>query len=71
MMFRIAESFCSNSKLHALLMFLKDSIFLKNRHFIIQVRFNKLKYGINTIIKCGTRQPVNFSESLDFRTRAK
>ena len=49
---------------------LKGSIFLKNRHFIIQERFNKLIYGIrhfiiqerfnkliygiNTIIKCGT-----------------
>ena len=33
---------------------LKGSIFLKNRHFIVQERFNKLIYGINTIIKCGT-----------------
>ena len=32
----------------------KGSIFLKNRHFIIQGRFNKMIYGINTIIKCGT-----------------
>ena len=32
----------------------KGSIFLKNRHFIIQERFNKLIYGMNTIIKCGT-----------------
>ena len=41
----------------------KGSIFLKkkkkkkkkkNRHFIIQERFNKLIYGINTIIKCDT-----------------
>ena len=32
----------------------KGSIFLKNRHFIIQERFNKLIYGINTTIKCGT-----------------
>ena len=31
----------------------KGSIFLKNRHFITQERFNKLIYGINTIIKCG------------------
>ena len=38
----------------------KGSIFLKNRHFIIQEKFNKLIYGINTIIKCGTWQPVNF-----------
>ena len=40
--------------------FFKGSIFLKNRHFIIQERFNKLIYGINTIIKCGTWQPVKF-----------
>ena len=32
----------------------KGSIFLKKRHFIIQERFNKLIYGINTIIKFGT-----------------
>ena len=32
----------------------KGSIFLKVRHLIIQERFNKLIYGINTIIKCGT-----------------
>ena len=32
--------------------YVKDSIFLKN-DFIIQERFNKLIYGINTIIKCG------------------
>ena len=32
----------------------KGSIFLKNRHLIIQERFNKLRYGINTIIKCDT-----------------
>ena len=38
----------------------KGSIFLKNRHFIIQERFNKLIYGINTIIKCGTWQLVKF-----------
>ena len=31
----------------------KGSIFLKNRHFIIQERNSKLIYGINTIIKCG------------------
>ena len=35
---------------------LKDSIFLKNRHFIIEERFNKLICGIHTIIKCGTWQ---------------
>ena len=28
----------------------KDKIFLKNKHFIIQERCNKLIYGINTII---------------------
>ena len=38
----------------------KCSIFLNNRHFIIQERFNKLIYCINTIIKCGTWQPVKF-----------
>ena len=37
---------------------LKGSIFLKNRHFIVQERFNKLIYGVNTIIKCGIWQPV-------------
>ena len=43
---------------------IKGSMFLKNRHFIFQERVNKLLYGINTIIKCGTWQPcwtVNFS----------
>ena len=35
-------------------MSLRGSIILKNRHFISQERFNKLIYGINTIIKCGT-----------------
>ena len=39
---------------------IKGSIFLKNRHFIIQERFHKLVYGINTIIKCGIWQPVKF-----------
>ena len=42
------------------ILLLKSSTFLKNRHFIIQERFNKLMYGINTIIKCGTWQPVKF-----------
>ena len=32
----------------------KGTISLKNRHFIVQERFNKLIHGINTIIKCGT-----------------
>ena len=36
----------------------KGSIFLKNRHFIIQERFNQMIYGISIIIKCGTWQPV-------------
>ena len=36
------------------------SIFPQNRDFIIQERFNKLIYGINTIIKCDTWQPVKF-----------
>ena len=34
--------------------YITGPIFLKNRHFIIQERFNKLKYVKNTIIKCGT-----------------
>ena len=38
----------------------KVSIFLENRHFILQERFNKFIYDINTTIKCGTRQPVKF-----------
>ena len=29
----------------------KDSMFLKNGHFIIQERFNKLIYGVNTITR--------------------
>ena len=39
---------------------IKGSISLKNRHFIVQERFNKLIHGINTIIKCDTWQPVKF-----------
>ena len=42
---------------------LKGSIFLKNRRFIIQERLNKLIYGTNTIIKCGT---CKISVSLSF-----
>ena len=38
----------------------KGSMFLKNAFFIIQERFNKLIYGIFTILKCGTWQPVKF-----------
>ena len=45
---------------------IKGSISLKNRHFIIQKRFNKLIHGIYTIIKCGTWQPVKFQLSLSF-----
>ena len=41
-------------------MLIKGSISLKNRHFIVQERFNKLIHGINTIIKCDTWQPVKF-----------
>ena len=36
------------------------TIFFKNRQFIIQERFNKLIYGTDTTIKCGTLQPVKF-----------
>ena len=39
---------------------LKGSISLKNRHFIVQEKLNKLIHGINTIIKCGTWQPLKF-----------
>ena len=39
---------------------LKGSIFPKNWHFIIQEKFNKLIYGIYTIIKRDTWQPVKF-----------
>ena len=39
---------------------LKGSILLKHRHFIIQERFNKLIYGINTNIEWSTWQPVKF-----------
>ena len=39
---------------------LKGSIFLKNRHIILQEKFNKLIYGINTILKYGTWHPVKF-----------
>ena len=31
-----------------------------NINILFQERFNKLIYGINTIIKCGTWQPVIF-----------
>ena len=39
---------------------IKGSIFLINKHFIIQEKFNKLIYGINATLKCGTWQPVKF-----------
>ena len=32
----------------------KGPIFIKNRHFIVQVRFTKLIHCVNSIIKCGT-----------------
>ena len=58
---------CTTLCLNAFMGILKGSISLKNRHFIIQERFNiliysinKLIHGINTIIKCGTWQPVKF-----------
>ena len=38
----------------------KSSTFLKNRHFIIQERFNELICCVKTIIKCGVWQPVKF-----------
>ena len=38
--------------------YFKGSIFLKNRYFIIQERFNKLIYCISSIIKCGIWQTV-------------
>ena len=45
----------SIASLESVSVHLKDPIFLKNRHFL---SFNKLIYGINAIIKCGTWQPV-------------
>ena len=51
-------SVCMNCQSLLLLILPKGCIFLKNRHFVIQERFEKLTYGINTIIKCGTWQPV-------------
>ena len=41
-------------------LYFKGSISLQNRHFITQEGFNKMIYGINTIIKCGIWQPVKF-----------
>ena len=38
----------------------ESSIFLKNRHFIIQIRFNKLMYGLNTSIKSSIWQSVKY-----------
>ena len=37
-----------------------DAFNVKNRHFVIQERFNKLIYDINAIIKCDILQPVKF-----------
>ena len=48
------------SKGHNWLENFKGSIFLKYRYFVIQERLNKLIYGINTIIICGTCRPVKF-----------
>ena len=45
---------CSKAQFRKAWPIVKVSIFLKNRHFIIQERFTKLIYDINTIIKCGT-----------------
>ena len=47
---------------------IKGSIFLKNRHFIIQDGLNELVFGISAIIKCGIRQPVKFQLVSRFRT---
>ena len=44
----------------------KGPIFVKKRHFLIQERFIKLIYSINTIIKCGIWQPVKLKLSLSF-----
>ena len=54
-----SDCFLSLSVIYCIRMF-KGSIFFKNRHFIIQKRFNELIYGINTIIKCATWQHVKF-----------
>ena len=35
-------------------------MYLKNGHFLIQERFNKLIYGIITILNCGIWQHVKF-----------
>ena len=46
-----------NSKMEyimATLIVNKGSIFLKNKHCVLQESFDKLVYGINIIIKCGT-----------------
>ena len=40
---------------------LKGSIFLKNGHFIIQERFNKLIYVINTIIQEDHDGPISLT----------
>ena len=51
---------CFKFKMITMNIDLKAPYSSKNRHFIIQERFNKLIYGINAIIKCGTWQPVKF-----------
>ena len=45
---------------------LKGSIFLKNRHFIIQEIFYKLIYGINAIIKMWHLTVCTITVSLSF-----
>ena len=49
----------------------KDSIFLKNRHFVIRSGLIKLIYGIDTIIKFGIWQPVKFQLVSRSRTGLK
>ena len=45
--------FFGRIQLYVLWIVLKGSIILKNRHFITQERFDKLIYGINTIMIYG------------------
>ena len=50
----------------------KDSIFLKNRHCLIQERFDKLIYNINMIIKnVASDSLLNFILSLVFELDQK
>ena len=51
---------------------LKDSIFLKNRHFFLSKKgLIKLIYSIDTIIKCDIWQPVKFQLVSRFWTGSK